>query len=89
LLLLLIFSDRLQVSRSRRLFQRTIGDLRRVENLRTLAEKMIFGLKTLFWKLDVVPRTVVDEVLSYLREESFAGVYATILEWYAKHKGKP
>lgn len=67
----------------------TYGDLSRAENLRTLAEEMIFGLKTPFWGLDVNPRTVVDEVLSYLREESFAGVYVTMLEWYAKHEGKP
>lgn len=67
----------------------TYGNLRKIENLRVLAEEMIFGLKTPFWGLDVNPRTVVDDVLSHIREESFAGVYAAMLEWYAQHEEKP
>ncbi|MBD1835279.1 sulfotransferase [Cyanobacteria bacterium FACHB-472] len=67
----------------------TYGDLRKTENLRVLAEEMIFGLKTPFWGLDVNPRTVVDDVLSHIREESFAGVYGAMLDWYAQHEAKP
>lgn len=67
----------------------TYGDLRKTENLRVLAEEMIFGLKTPFWGLDVNPKTVVDDVLSHIREESFAGVYGAMLNWYAQHEAKP
>jgi hypothetical protein len=67
----------------------TYGDLEKLDNLRVLAAEMIFGLKTPFWGLPVNPRTVVDEVLSHLQENSFAGLYCAALEWYASHANKP
>jgi hypothetical protein len=70
-------------------YLQTYGDLENPENLRVLAEEMLFGLKTPFWGLTVNPRTVVDEVLSHLRENSFAGIYCAALEWYANHLKKP
>ena len=39
------------------------GDLSKSENLRTLAQEMVFGLKTPFWGMKVNPRTIVDEIL--------------------------
>lgn len=65
----------------------TYGDLSKDENFRTLAEEMIFGLKTPFWGVKVNPRTIVDEVLSGVRERSFAGIYCAMFEWYARQDG--
>jgi hypothetical protein len=67
----------------------TYGDLEEPSNLRTLANEMIFGLKTPFWGVSVNPRTVVDDVLAYLKEKSFGGIYCAMLEWYAAQDGKP
>ena len=57
----------------------TYGDLSREENLRTLADEMVFGLKTPFWGMPVNVRTIVDEILSGLEERSFAGIYCAML----------
>lgn len=67
----------------------TYGDLSKPGNLRTLAEEMIFGLKTPFWGVKVNPRTIVDEILANLKEQSFGGIYCAMLEWYAAHEDKP
>lgn len=67
----------------------TYGNLKEAENLRTLATEMIFGLKTPFWGVSVNPRTIVDEILSYLKESSFGGLYCAMLDWYAAQEGKP
>ena len=65
----------------------TYGDLSRAENLRTLAEEMVFGLKTPFWGMKVNPRTIVDEILADLKEPSFAGIYCAMHERYARSVG--
>lgn len=67
----------------------TYGDLDIPASLRTLVEEMIFGLKTPFWGVPVNPKTIVDEVLAYIQQASFAGVYNGILSWYAAHQNKP
>src|SRR4026207_348872 len=63
------------------------GDLSRDANLRTLAEEMVFGLKTAFWGMKVNPRTIVDEILADLKERSFAGIYCAMHERYARSAG--
>jgi len=65
----------------------TYGDLSKEENFRTLAEEMIFGLKTAFWGMKVNPRTIVDEILANVRERSFAGIYCAMFERYAQTQG--
>jgi hypothetical protein len=67
----------------------TYGDLDKPENLRLLASHMIFGLKTPFWGVNVNPRTIVDEILGYLPEKSFGGIYYAMLTWYATQEQKP
>ncbi|MDR0673751.1 MAG: sulfotransferase [Zoogloeaceae bacterium] len=67
----------------------TYGDLSRPENFRTLAEEMVFGLKTPFWGMPVNPATIVDEIVARAPEQSFAGVFAAMIEKYAEHEGKP
>jgi sulfotransferase family protein len=63
------------------------GDLSKEANLRTLAEEMLFGLKTPFWGMKVNPRTVVDEIMADLQERSFAGIYCAMFERYARSVG--
>ncbi|MCL5022944.1 MAG: sulfotransferase [Nitrospirae bacterium] len=65
----------------------TYGDLSDKENFRTLAEEMVFGLKTPFWGMKVNPRTILDEILADVKEQSFAGVYCAMHERFAKEVG--
>lgn len=65
----------------------TYGDLNKPENFRTLAEEMVFGLKTPFWGMKVNPRTIVDEIIADCREKSFAGIYCAMMERYARENG--
>ncbi|MHB1749935.1 MAG: sulfotransferase family protein, partial [Acidithiobacillus sp.] len=65
------------------------GDLTSDANIRTLAEEMIFGLKTPFWGMKVNARTIVDSLVDNLRERSFAGVYCAMLELYAQEMARP
>jgi hypothetical protein len=65
----------------------TYGDLSKEQNLRTLADEMVFGLKTPFWGMQVNPRIIVDEILSDLKERSFAGIYCAMLERFAHVSG--
>jgi hypothetical protein len=65
----------------------TYGDLTSDENFRTLAEEMIFGLKTPFWGMKVSPTTILDEIIAEVRERSFAGIYCAMLERYAREVG--
>lgn len=65
----------------------TYGDLSNPENFRTLAEEMVFGLKTPFWGMRVNPRTIVDEIITDVKERSFAGLYCAMIERYAKESG--
>lgn len=67
----------------------TYGDLTPEENFRTLAEEMVFGLKTPFWGLKLNPATIVDEIIGRVPERSFAGLYAAMHEKYAEAVGKP
>lgn len=67
----------------------SFGDLSVDANLRTLADEMIFGLRNPFWGMPINPRTIVDEVMSDLKERSFAGIYCAMLERYAASVGKP
>src|SRR5262245_13965194 len=62
----------------------TYGDLSKEEHLRTLADEMVFGLKTPFWGMKVNVRTIVDEIMSDLRERSFAGIYCAMIERFAR-----
>lgn len=65
----------------------TYGDLSKEANLRTLAEEMVFGLKTPFWGMEVNPRTIVDEILGDLKERSYAGIYCAMHERFARVSG--
>ncbi|MGP8050914.1 MAG: sulfotransferase family protein [Desulfobaccales bacterium] len=65
----------------------TYGDLSNNDNLRTLAEEMVFGLKTPFWGMKVNPRTILDEILAELKERSFAGIYCAMQARYAREAG--
>lgn len=65
----------------------TYGDLKKDENFRTLAEEMVFGLKTPFWGMKVNPRTIVDEIISDVKEKSFAGIYCAMHERFAREAG--
>jgi hypothetical protein len=65
----------------------TYGDLGVEANLRTLAEEMVFGLKTPFWGMKVNPRTILDEIMADLKEKSFAGIYCAMHERFAKESG--
>jgi len=65
----------------------TYGDLTNDENFRILAKEIIFGLKIPFWGMKVNPRTIVDEIVSEVREQSFAGIYCAMLEKYAREVG--
>jgi len=67
----------------------TYGDLSKPDNLRVLANEMIFGLMVPFWGMPVNPRTIVDETMAQLKEQSFAGIYCAMLERYAGLTGKP
>ena len=57
------------------------------EHLRTLADEMVFGLKTPFWGMKVNVRTIVDEIMSDLKERSFAGIYCAMIERFARASG--
>ncbi|WP_031513565.1 sulfotransferase family protein [Desulfofalx alkaliphila] len=65
----------------------TYGDLNKDENLRTLADEMLFGLNVNMWGMDLNPRTAVDELLADIKERSFAGVYCAMHEMYARKNG--
>jgi len=65
----------------------TYGDLSNPDNFRTLAREMVFGLKTPFWGMRVNPKTIVDEILEMVREQSFAGIYCAMHEYYARQAG--
>lgn len=67
----------------------TFGDLSEEKNFKTLANEMIFGLKSPFWGMKVNPRTIVDEVIALSPERSFAGIYAGMHERFAHYVGKP
>jgi len=67
----------------------SFGDLNQEENLRVLADEMIFGLRNPFWGMPANPRTIVHEVLADLKERSFAGIYCAMMERYAAWIGKP
>lgn len=63
------------------------GNLGDEDNLRTLADEMLFGLNVHMWGMDLNPRTAVDVLLSNLRERSFAGVYCAMHELYSEKNG--
>lgn len=65
----------------------TYGDLAVEANFRTLAEEMVFGLKTPFWGMKVNPRTIVDEIIASVKERSFAGIYCAMFERFAQEAG--
>lgn len=65
----------------------TYGDLNREENLRALADEMLFGLNHHLWGMDLNPRTAVDEILAEVKERSFAGIYCAMHERFARENG--
>lgn len=65
------------------------GDLNQEDNLRTLADEMLFGLNHHLWGMNLNPRTAVDEILAMARERSFAGIYCAMHERFAQEQGKP
>lgn len=65
----------------------TYGDLSKEENLRTLADEMLFGLNRHLWGMDLNPRTAVDELLAEVKEKSFAGIYCAMHEMFARKNG--
>ncbi|KJS01616.1 MAG: protein-tyrosine sulfotransferase [Peptococcaceae bacterium BRH_c4a] len=68
-------------------FLHTYGDLNKEENLRTLADEMLFGLNRHLWGMDLNPRTAVDELLMEVKERSFAGIYCAMHEMFARKNG--
>ena len=68
-------------------FLHTYGDLNNPDNLYTLADEMLFSPKKFLWGMDLNPRTAVDELLSGIREKSFAGLYCALHEMYARKNG--
>lgn len=67
----------------------TYGDLGQTHNLRTLANEMVFGLKTPFFGMKVNPAVVVDEIIEAAPEKSYAGLYSALFERYAREQGRP
>ena len=67
----------------------TYGDLSQEANFRTLAEEMVFGLKTPLWGMKVNPKTILDEVIELAPERSFAGLYAAMHMRFAQYMNKP
>ena len=67
----------------------TYGDLSQEANFRTLAEEMVFGLKTPLWGMKVNPKTILDEVIELCPEHSFAGLYAAMHMRFAQYMNKP
>jgi hypothetical protein len=68
----------------------TYGDLSNDENLRVLIEEMVFGQSVPLWGMRISPGMIVEEVLSEVKEQSFAGVYCAMTERYAREVvGKP
>lgn len=65
----------------------SFGDLNKEENLRTLADEMLFGLNRHMWGMDLNPRTAVDELLAEVKERSFTGVYCAMHEMFARKNG--
>ena len=69
----------------------TYGNLKKLGAFRTLAHEMAYGLRVPFWNMDVNADTFGDEItdsaLKY--EQSFAGVFAAMMERFAKHENKP
>lgn len=65
----------------------TYGDLNSEDNFRTLANEMVHGLKTPYWGLQVNARTIVDEIIDNAKERSFAGLYCSMHEWFARESG--
>lgn len=63
------------------------GNLSDNQRFKTLASEMVFGLKTHFWGMDVNPRTIVDDIISEVKEQSFAGLYCAMHERYARENG--
>ncbi len=49
---------------------------------------MLFGIKRPFFGLAVNPRTVLDEVMTYVEEISFKGAFAAIMNWHRGYTGK-
>jgi sulfotransferase family protein len=72
-----------------RAYLHTYGDLDRAENFRNLVSEMIFGLKTPFFGLDLNPRTIVQQLVSATRQNTFGEAYRAILELYAGAVSKP
>lgn len=69
----------------------TYGDIGNRDNFRTLALEMAHGLRVPYWRMDVDPHAFVDAIAERAVEieQSFAGVFAAMLERYAAHEGKP
>lgn len=67
----------------------TYGDLNQDINFHTLAEEMVFGLKTPFWGMPANPASIVAEITEASRERSYAGIYCALFERYAAQEKKP
>lgn len=69
----------------------TYGNLEDRDNFRVLCHEMAYGLRTPFWGMDVNPETFGDEIVdrALALEQSFAGAYAAMFEYYAEREGKP
>lgn len=67
----------------------TYGDLTIESNFRTLAEEMVFGLKSPFWDMPINPTTIVDETIELAKERTFAGLYSAMFEKFSLYTGKP
>jgi len=69
----------------------TYGDLEDSANFQTLADEMVHGLRKPYFGMDVNPATFSAEIIDRAREreQSFAGIFAAMLESYADSQHKP
>ena len=69
----------------------TYGDLSNPDNFYTLVNEMVHGLRTPYWGMDVNPaifaRQIADRAMEV--DQSFPGVVAAMLGYYADYVGKP
>jgi hypothetical protein len=68
-------------------WRHTYGDLAQEENLRTMAEEMLFGLNEPFWGMRLNAASAVDTVLAMAKERSFEGIYEAMHRRYLAENG--
>jgi hypothetical protein len=69
----------------------TYGDLAEIDNFRTLTDEMVHGLRKPYFGMGVNPATIGAEIVDRAREreQSFAGIFAAMLDSFAVSQQKP